>query len=91
MYVCWQISSAINRRSEYTDSSSKFGVDTQSYRESQEYNLYIMVDKGKKYLCAAPRPSTWEEKAEALLKSLGGDPKKRETVLRQTLSALKER
>ena len=48
-------------------------------------------DRKKKFLCAAPRPSSWEEKADALLRSLGGDPKKRETVLRQTLSVLRER
>jgi hypothetical protein len=45
----------------------------------------------KKYLCAAPRPESWEEKAEALLKSLGGDKVKREHVARQTLDMLKER
>uniref|UniRef100_A0A7S0F833 PHD-type domain-containing protein n=1 Tax=Pseudo-nitzschia arenysensis TaxID=697910 RepID=A0A7S0F833_9STRA len=45
----------------------------------------------KKYLCAAPRPESWEEKAEALLKSLGGDRAKCKNVARQTLSILKER
>lgn len=45
----------------------------------------------KKYLCAAPRPESWEEKAEALLKSMGGDKAKCRTVARQTLSMLKER
>ena len=44
----------------------------------------------KKYLCAAPRPESWEAKAEALLKSLDGDKVKREQVARQTLSILKE-
>jgi hypothetical protein len=44
----------------------------------------------KKYLCAAPRPEQWESKAEALLKSLGGNPKKRGKVLRQTLASLNQ-
>jgi hypothetical protein len=44
----------------------------------------------KKYLCAAPRPDQWESKAEALLESLGGNPKKRDKVLRQTLASLKD-
>jgi hypothetical protein len=44
----------------------------------------------KKYLCAAPRPEYWDEKGEALLKSLGDDKKKREQVIRQTLHHLKE-
>ena len=45
----------------------------------------------KKYLRAAPRRELWEEKAEALLKSLGGDKVKRKHVARQTLGMLKER
>eukprot|EP00533_Pseudo-nitzschia_delicatissima_P009539 CAMPEP_0116083954 /NCGR_PEP_ID=MMETSP0327-20121206/3546_1 /TAXON_ID=44447 /ORGANISM="Pseudo-nitzschia delicatissima, Strain B596" /LENGTH=1151 /DNA_ID=CAMNT_0003574871 /DNA_START=50 /DNA_END=3505 /DNA_ORIENTATION=+ len=45
----------------------------------------------KKYLCAAPRPESWEEKAEAFLKSLGGDKVKCKNVARHTLSMLKER
>ena len=45
----------------------------------------------KKYLCAAPRPETWEEKAQAVLKSLGGDVKTREKVLRTTMNVLKEK
>jgi hypothetical protein len=43
----------------------------------------------KKYLCAAPRPEAYEEKAEALLEALGGDEAKREQVVRQTLAELK--
>ena len=43
----------------------------------------------KKYLCAAPRASEWDEKAESLLKSLGGNVKKRDKVVRQTLSVLR--
>jgi hypothetical protein len=44
----------------------------------------------KKYLRAAPRPESWDERAEALLKSLGGNAKKRDKLLRQTLAQLKE-
>lgn len=42
----------------------------------------------KKYLCSAPHPSTWDERAATLLESLGGDRAKREEVLNQTISAL---
>jgi hypothetical protein len=41
-----------------------------------------------KYLCAAPHPDTWDERANALLKSLGGDRAKRRKMLRQTLATL---
>jgi hypothetical protein len=44
----------------------------------------------KKYLCAAPRPEAYEEKAEALLEALGGDEAKRERIVRQTLDQLKK-
>ncbi|KAG7347823.1 PHD-finger domain containing protein [Nitzschia inconspicua] len=44
----------------------------------------------KKYLCAAPRPESYEEKAEALLDALGGDEEKRESVVRQTLAQLRK-
>lgn len=44
----------------------------------------------RKYLCAAPHPSKWDEHAEALLKSLGGPREKREQVLKQTLETLEE-
>ena len=44
----------------------------------------------KKYLCAAPHPEYWDEKAEALLKLLGDDEKKREKVIRQMLHNLRE-
>ena len=50
-----------------------------------------MVVNPKKYLCAAPRPESWETKAEALLKSLNGDETKREELARQTLSILRGR
>lgn len=43
----------------------------------------------KKYLCAAPRSDNWDERADALLKSLGGDEKKRDKVVRQTLGVLR--
>jgi hypothetical protein len=46
---------------------------------------------GRKYLCAAPRPDDWEDKAAALLKSFDGDEKKREEMVRQTLKTLKEK
>ena len=42
----------------------------------------------KKFLCAAPPPAVWDEKAAALLKSLGGDKAKRERILKQTLAEL---
>lgn len=45
----------------------------------------------KKYLCAAPRPESWDEKAKALLKALGNDKKKREKIVRQTLQSLREK
>jgi hypothetical protein len=41
-----------------------------------------------KYLCSAPHPDTWDERADALLKSLGGDKAKRRKILRETLAAL---
>jgi hypothetical protein len=41
-----------------------------------------------KYLRAAPHPDTWDEHAEALLKSLGGDQGRRRQVLKETLAAL---
>ena len=41
-----------------------------------------------KYLCAAPRPDEWDERAEALLKALGNDTKKRDKLVRQTLQQL---
>jgi hypothetical protein len=44
----------------------------------------------KKYLRSAPHPSTWDDRAAALLESLGGDRKKREEILNQTLSALSD-
>jgi hypothetical protein len=44
---------------------------------------------GKKFLCAAPRQECWEEKMEALLKSLG-DEKKQAQALKQTLQVLRE-
>jgi hypothetical protein len=44
----------------------------------------------KKYLCAAPRPESWDDKADALLKSMGGDEKKREQICRQTLKNLRD-
>ncbi len=44
---------------------------------------------GKKYLCTAPRPENWEEKAQALLRSFQGDREKRDETLRQTLQQLK--
>ena len=43
----------------------------------------------KKYLCAAPRPETWDEKAEAILQSVGGDKAKRDKFVQQTLRQLK--
>lgn len=43
----------------------------------------------KKYLCAAPRPENWEEKAQALLRSFEGNVEKRDETLRQTLQQLK--
>ena len=42
-----------------------------------------------RYLCSAPRPDTWDERAEALLKSLGGSSEKIETILNDTLKSLK--
>ena len=42
----------------------------------------------KKYLCAAPRPESWDDKANALLKAFGGDVKKRDKTLRQSLERL---
>jgi hypothetical protein len=42
----------------------------------------------RKYLCAAPHPDTWDERAEALLKSLGGNKARRRRILLETLSAL---
>ena len=42
-----------------------------------------------RYLCSAPRPETWDERAEALLKSLGGSATQQETMLRETLDSLK--
>jgi hypothetical protein len=44
----------------------------------------------RKYLCAAPQLSQWDEKAEALLKSLGGSKQKRKKFIEQTLAALSE-
>jgi hypothetical protein len=44
----------------------------------------------KKFLCAAPRPDTWKEKADKLLQSLGGDVEKRDLLVRQTITALRE-
>lgn len=41
-----------------------------------------------KYLRAAPHPDTWDECADALLKSLGGDKAKRRQALKETLDAL---
>mmetsp|Transcript_11938 Transcript_11938/g.34485 ORF Transcript_11938/g.34485 Transcript_11938/m.34485 type:complete len:1165 (+) Transcript_11938:106-3600(+) len=43
----------------------------------------------KKYLCAAPRPESWEARRQALLKSFGGDRKQREQAIRQTLDTLR--
>jgi hypothetical protein len=48
----------------------------------------IMV--ARKYLCAAPHASKWDDHAESLLKSLGGSQEKREQVIRQTLTTLEE-
>ena len=42
----------------------------------------------KKYLCAAPRPESWEEKAQALLQSFQGNVEKRDETLRKTLQQL---
>jgi len=42
-----------------------------------------------RYLCSAPRPETWDARAEALLESLGGSAEKREILIRETLDALK--
>ncbi|CAB9524118.1 protein ligase UHRF1 [Seminavis robusta] len=42
-----------------------------------------------RYLCSAPRPETWDERAEALLNSLGGSTEKIESTLKQTLESLK--
>ncbi|OEU17385.1 hypothetical protein FRACYDRAFT_237802 [Fragilariopsis cylindrus CCMP1102] len=50
----------------------------------------MVVAVKKKYLCNAPKPESWEAKAEALLKSLNGDEMKREQIARQSLSILKE-
>ena len=42
----------------------------------------------RKYLCSAPHPDTWDERAQALLKSLGGNQAKRDRIIRETLDAL---
>ena len=58
---------------------------------SSYHNVTVMVVAvKKKYLCNAPKPESWEAKAEALLKSLNGDEMKREQIARQSLSILKE-
>jgi hypothetical protein len=44
----------------------------------------------RKYLCSAPHPSQWDEKAAALLKSLGGSTTLRKKIIEQTLAALTE-
>lgn len=45
----------------------------------------------KKYLCAAPRQESWDERIDSLLNALDGDRNKLEKVLRQTINGLKER
>ena len=52
--------------------------------------ISTMVGTSKKYLRAAPRQECWEDKAEALLQSLGSDGKKREKYIRQTLDNLRD-
>ena len=42
----------------------------------------------KIYLCAAPRPESWEDRAQLLLKSFGGNVEKRDDMLRKTLQQL---
>eukprot|EP00980_Cylindrotheca_fusiformis_P027804 scaffold22560_cov135-Cylindrotheca_fusiformis.AAC.15 len=44
----------------------------------------------KQYLCSVPRQECWDEKVEALLKSLGGDKRKREKAIRRTLRGLRD-
>lgn len=44
----------------------------------------------KKYPSKAPRPEDWEEKAAALLKSYGGNVRKRDAAVRRTLAKVKE-
>ncbi|CAJ1946666.1 unnamed protein product [Cylindrotheca closterium] len=42
----------------------------------------------KKYLCNAPRQEVWDEKVEAMLKSLRGTMKQKRSYLRKTLKGL---
>jgi hypothetical protein len=60
-------------------------------KKSATIITYLSIDTMvvKKYLCAAPRPETWKEKAEKLLQSLGGDEAKRDAFVRQTLTKLR--
>jgi hypothetical protein len=44
----------------------------------------------KKYLCNAPRQEVWDEKVEAMLKSLRGNMKQKRSYLRKTLKGLQE-
>lgn len=64
------------------------GVIDHVHDSSETSPFTIMV--GKHYLCAAPRQECWDEKLEALLKSLGGDERKRAKAIRRTLKALRD-
>ena len=44
----------------------------------------------KKYLCNAPRQEVWDEKVEAMLKSLRGTEKQKRKYIRKTLQGLQE-
>lgn len=48
----------------------------------------IMV--AKKYLCNAPRQEVWDEKVEAMLKSMRGTMKQKRSYLRKTLKGLQD-
>ena len=43
-----------------------------------------------KYLCSGPKPTTYEDRAAALLRSFNGDKAKRDESVRKTLQSLKE-
>ena len=51
-------------------------------------SLAAMVTK--KYLCNAPRQEVWDEKVEAMLKSLRGTEKQKRKYIRKTLQGLQE-